>query len=455
MTRVRAQSAKANSVILVDDESEVREAYRQMLELEGFEVVASPDAESALSFVSQQWPGVLVSDIRMPRMDGLELFEKIREIDPELPVILITAHGEISMAVNAMRNGAYDFIEKPADPEALIKTVGKALDKRQLVLENRLLRGLLDTGEGLESRLIGLSEGMQGVRNTVAMLSDAEADVLIVGETGTGKELVARCLHDFGPRRQNRFVAVNCGALPETIIESELFGHERGAFTGARSRRIGKIEYASGGTLFLDEIESMPVLMQAKLLRVLQERTLERLGSNESVEVDIRVIAAAKTDLEEAQRKGTFRSDLFYRLNVASILIPSLGQRRDDIPVLFRHFATLASLRYRKPEPALPGTAFAELMARDWPGNVRELKNLAERHILGLPLEPMSDMPLNDSADAHALKDQLENFEKTVIGEALRKHHGRIGRTADYLHLPRKTLYLRMRKHGFRREDFA
>jgi len=449
------QSAKANSVILVDDESEVRDAYRQMLELEGFEVVASPDAETALSFVSQQWPGVMVSDIRMPRMDGLELFEKAREIDPELPVILITAHGEISMAVTAMRNGAYDFIEKPADPDALIKTVGKALDKRRLVLENRLLRGLLDTGEGLESRLIGLSEGMQGVRKTVAMLSDAEADVLIVGETGTGKELVARCLHDFGPRRQNRFVAVNCGALPETIIESELFGHEQGAFTGAKGRRIGKIEYASGGTLFLDEIESMPVSMQAKLLRVLQERSLERLGSNESVEVDIRVIAAAKTDLEKAQAKGAFRSDLFYRLNVASIVIPPLGQRRDDIPVLFRHFATLASLRYRKPEPTLPATAFAELMARDWPGNVRELKNLAERHILGLPLESMTDVPPHDGADAHALKDQIENFEKTVIGEALRKHHGRIGRTADYLHLPRKTLYLRMRKHGFRREDFA
>jgi len=449
------QSAKANSVILIDDESDVRDAYRQMLELEGYEVTASPDAETALSLVSQQFPGVLVSDIRMPRMDGLELFEKVRDIDPELPVILITAHGEISMAVAAMRNGVYDFIEKPADPEALIKTVGKALEKRRLVLENRMLRGLLDTGEGLESRLIGLSEGMQGVRKTVAMLSDAEADVLIIGETGTGKELVARCLHDFGPRRQNHFVAVNCGALPETIIESELFGHEQGAFTGAKGRRIGKIEYASGGTLFLDEIESMPVSMQAKLLRVLQERTLERLGSNESVEVDIRVIAAAKTDLDQAQKEGTFRSDLFYRLNVASIVIPPLCQRRDDIPVLFRHFVTLASLRYRKPEPALSGAELAEMMSRDWPGNVRELKNHAERHILGLPMEPMAEAPLQDGAGNGALNDQIEHFEKTIIGEALRIHNGRIGHTADYLNLPRKTLYLRMRKHGFRREDFA
>ena len=449
------QSAKANSVILVDDESEVRDAYRQMLELEGFEVAASPDAEGALAHVSQQWPGVLVSDIRMPRMNGLELFEKVREIDPELPVILVTAHGEISMAVSAMRDGVYDFIEKPADPEALIKTVRKALDKRRLVLENRRLRGLLDAGEGLESRMIGLSPGMQALRETTSMLAQTDADVLIVGETGTGKELVARCLHDFGPRCQKRFVAVSCGALPEAIIESELFGHEEGAFTGARGRRIGRIEYASGGTLFLDEIESMPVSMQAKLLRVLQERTLERLGSNTSIKVDIRVIAAAKSDLAAAQAEGTFRSDLFYRLNVASISIPALCQRRDDIPVLFRHFARIASLRYARPDPDPPGALLAELMARDWPGNVRELKNLAERHILGLPLEPLAQAPVHDGAGVQALGDQIDHFEKTVIGEALRLHGGRIGETADYLHLPRKTLYLRMRKHGIRREDFS
>lgn len=449
------QPAKANSVILVDDESEVRDAYRQMLELEGFEVAASPDAEAALAHVSQQWPGVLVSDIRMPRMDGLELFDKVREIDSELPVILVTAHGEISMAVSAMREGVYDFIEKPADPEALIKTVRKALDKRRLVLENRRLRGLLDAGEGLESRLIGLSPGMQALRETIAMLAQTDADVLIVGETGTGKELVARCLHDFGARRQQRFVAVNCGALPETIIESELFGHEEGAFTGASGRRIGRIEHAGGGTLFLDEIESMAVPMQAKLLRVLQERTLERLGSNTSIEVDIRVIAAAKSDLEDARAKGAFRSDLFFRLNVAGIVVPPLCRRRGDIPVLFRYFARIASLRYAKPDPDPPGTLLAELMARDWPGNVRELKNLAERYILGLPLEPMAETPPHDGAGAQALGDQIDHFEKTIIGEALRMHNGRVGQTADYLHLPRKTLYLRMRKHGFRREDFA
>lgn len=453
---IGSTSIPANSIILIDDEKEVRDAYRQMLELEGFEVSDGPDPETALSLVSPQWPGILLTDIRMPRMSGLELFEKVREIDPELPVLLITAHGDISMAVSAIREGAYDFIEKPADPDELIKAVRKALDKRHLVLENRRLRGRLDAADGLEGRLIGQSREMQSMRDTVAMLADAGADVLIVGETGVGKELVARCLHDFSQRRNKRFVAVNCGGLPESIIESELFGHEKGAFTGAHGRRIGKIEYADGGTLFLDEIESMPVSMQAKLLRVLQERTLERLGSNESIEVDIRVIAAAKSDLEDAQAAGTFRSDLFYRLNVASIVITPLRQRREDIPMLFSHFSHLAAQRYSKQEPDIPDTVIAELLAQEWMGNVRELKNLAERHVLGLPLTTPNEGHVQAKKhDGLPLNDRIDYFEKAVICEALRTHKGRMDRTAAYLNLPRKTLYLRMRKHGIRREEFA
>lgn len=446
----------ANSVMLVDDEKDVRDAYSQMLELEGFDVSVAGNAEEALSLVTPHWPGVLLTDIRMPVMNGLQLFERVREIDSELPVIMITAHGDISMAVSAIRQGAYEFIEKPPDPDALITVVGKSLDKRRLVLENRLLRGQLDSASGLESRLIGHSTGMQRLRDQVAMLAEAGADVLIVGETGAGKELVARCLHDFGARRDEPFVAVNCAGLPESIIESELFGHEDGAFTGARGRRIGKIEYADGGTLFLDEIESMPLLMQAKLLRVLQERTLERLGSNKSIKVDIRVIAAAKSDLKDAQDDGSFRSDLFYRINVASVAIPTLRERREDIAMLFCHFANLAAQRYGKEERQITDTINSQLMAHDWPGNVRELRNLAERYVLGLPIASQNELlGLSPETEDLPLNQRVDHFEKAAICEALRLHNGRIGKTAAYLKMPHKTLYLRMRKHGIERKQFV
>ena len=316
----------ANSVLLVDDEDDVREALRQTLELEGFLVQEAADGETALAQVSQSWPGIVLSDVRMPRMNGLKLFDSMQEIDAEIPIILITAHGDISMAVTTMQEVAYRFRERPAEPDILIDTVHRAMEKRRLVLENRKLRDHLDGSNVLESRLIGLSPLVKQLREKVLMLAEADADVLLVGETGTGKELVARCLHDFGPRKQGRFVALNCGGLPETIVESELFGHEKGAFTGAQAKRIGKIEYADGGTLFLDEIESMPRAVQTKLLRVLQERSFERLGSNATIDVDIRVVAAAKTDLSEQRDDGSFREDLYFRLNVAPLKIPPLRE---------------------------------------------------------------------------------------------------------------------------------
>lgn len=449
-------SPSVNSVLIVDDEADVRDACTQLLELEGFDVKGAADAETALTMISWNWPGVLITDMRMPRKDGLELFKLAREIDPALPVIFITAHGDISIAVSAIREGAFDFIEKPAEPDALIKTVHMALEKRRLVLENRTLRGLLADGAGIGSRLIGQSPLMRSLRNTVTMLSEAAADVLIVGETGAGKELVARCLHEFSPRRDERFVALNCGALPESLVESELFGHVSGAFTGARGQRVGKIEYANRGTLFLDEIESMPLSIQAKFLRVLQERTFERLGGNESIEVDIRVIAAAKPSIEQAQEEGKFRSDLYYRLNVANIEIPPLRERREDIPLLFNHFVELAAKQYKRPEPGPPVTLPAQLVAHVWPGNVRELKNLAERYVLGLPLsvEKVDDVPAERS-ESRSLGAQVEFFEQLLICEALKTFKGRVDRTAEYLEMPRKTLYLRMRKYGIKREDYA
>jgi len=446
----------ANSVLLVDDEDDVREALRQTLELEGFEVQEAADGETALAQVTQLWPGIVLSDVRMPRMNGLKLFETMQEIDADIPVILITAHGDIPMAVTAMQGGAYSFIEKPAEPDALIDTVRRAMEKRRLVLENRRLRDQLNRNDAIENRLIGISPQIRKLREMAVMLAEADTDVLVIGETGTGKELVARCLHDFGPRKKERFVALNCGGLPETIVESELFGHEKGAFTGAQNRRIGKIEHAGGGTLFLDEIESMPPAVQAKLLRVLQERSFERLGSNTTIKVDIRVVAAAKSDLSAQLDDGSFRQDLFFRLNVAPLKIPPLRERQEDVPVLFSHFLELAAIHRGRPVPELPRSAIAKLSSCDWMGNVRELKNLAERYVIGLPLfentETSGDK--HDGKGPMTLKAQLAVFEKSVIANALDLHDGRVDHTARYLDLPRKTLYLKMRKHGLSRLDF-
>ncbi len=293
-------------VLLVDDESEVRASIAQTLELEGFEVTSLSGAAAALEQLSYAWPGIVLSDLKMPQMNGLTFLSKVMEIDAEMPFVIVSAHGDIPMAVQAMRDGAYDFLEKTAYPEQLITVVRRAMDKRALVLENRTLRREMDAQGELERRIIGKSPPMEALRNLVSSLSETDVDILIYGETGTGKELVARCLHEFGLRKAEPFVALNCGALPENTIESELFGHEAGAFTGASKRRIGRIEYAKGGTLFLDEIESMPLSLQVKLLRILQERTIERMGSNEQIPVDIRVIAAPRPTCWLLPGRGVF-----------------------------------------------------------------------------------------------------------------------------------------------------
>ena len=298
--------ANQGQVILIDDEDEVRISSGQTLELEGFDVLALNSAEDAIGYLSAEWPGVVVTDVKMPKMNGFDLLKHIQGVDKDLPVILITGHGDVAMAIKAIQGGAYDFVEKPAPPEYLIDVVSRALEKRRLVLENRALRDELQATDGVEASIIGNSPAMKDLHEILTNVAKTDVDALLIGETGTGKELAARCLHDFSDRT-GAFVALNCGALPETIIESELFGHEAGAFTGANKKRIGKIEYADGGTLFLDEIESMPAHLQVKLLRVLQERAIERLGGNEVIHLDIRVIAASKIDLAEACREGAFR----------------------------------------------------------------------------------------------------------------------------------------------------
>ena len=325
--------AMAQTVFFVDDDPQLREANVQALELAALDVAAFGDAQSALSRIDAGFAGVVVSDIRMPRMDGLQLFARLREIDPEIPVILITGHADVPMAIAALKDGAFDFLTKPFASDHLIAATRKAMETRRLVLDNRALRSAM----AAESRspLIGDSPVMTRLRDMIAQIARADIDVLIEGETGTGKELAALLLHRQGPRRGKPFVAVNCGALPEALAESELFGHERGAGAPGLSERIGRIEASNGGTLFLDEIDSMSPAVQTKMLRVLEEREVLRLGGDAPRPLRLRVVAAAKTDLEAAMRSGAFRQDLFYRLNVVRLRIPPLRERRSDIPQLF------------------------------------------------------------------------------------------------------------------------
>lgn len=437
-------------VFFIDDEQDLRLANEQSLKLANLSVELFEQAEHALPKLDSAWNGVCVCDIRLPGMDGISFLQQVQQMDTEIPVILITGHGDITMAVEAMQLGAYDFIEKPFSADRLVDTVRRAKDKRRLTLENRSLKNELDAQDVLGPRIIGKTPVMHNLRNTIAQLADTSADILIMGETGTGKELVARSLHEQSPRLDKNFVAINCGAIPENLIESELFGHLKGAFTGAESDRVGKFEYAQGGTVFLDEIESMPMPTQVRLLRVLQERSLEKLGSNEHIPLDIRIITASKTDLRVASDKGEFREDLYYRLNVVTLDLPPLRERREDIPRLFQHFVFVAAARYGKEAPAIPGNASHTLMSFNWPGNVRELRNAAERFVLlgdGCGLKIDDNNTLLPCAPM-TLPEHVEAFERSLVEQALSESGGSIKETMQLLGLPRKTLYDKMQKFG-------
>lgn len=435
-------------VLLIDDDPHLRLALSQTLDLAGLTVTTLDRAEGIAERLSRDWPGVVVSDIRMPGLDGLQLLEQIRARDAELPVLLITGHGDVPLAVQAMRAGAYDFLEKPFASEQLLESVRRALDLRRLVLDNRSLRLALADRQQLDVRLLGRSPVMQRLRDQVAALAATSADVLILGETGAGKEVVARALHDLSNRRDGPFVAINAGALAESVVESELFGHEAGAFTGAAKRRIGKFEHANGGTLFLDEIESMSLDVQVKLLRLLQERVVERMGSNQLIPLDIRVIAATKEDLRQAADQGRFRADLYYRLNVAPLKIAPLRERGDDILLLFEHYAQAASQRHGLPPVPLDATQRAQLLRHTWPGNVRELQNTAERFALGLGLGLESEAPELPSPGSGSLSEQVEAFERSLILAEMARSHASMRSLAEALGIPRKTLHDKLRKYG-------
>ncbi|ROZ75319.1 sigma-54 dependent transcriptional regulator [Ramlibacter sp. WS9] len=445
--------AKQIRVIFVDDDSDMRLGSTQALELAGLKVDGFASAEEARASVHAGVPAVVVCDVRLPGMAGTDWLNEVRAIDAELPVILITGHGDIAMAVRAMRQGAYDFIEKPFSSEHLVTVVRRAAEKRHLVLQVQALRDQLENWHGIQAVLLGRSAQMQNVRRMVLNLAATSADVVIYGETGTGKDMVARCLHDHSDRRRANYVPLNCGGLPEALAESELFGHEVGAFTGATRVRIGKFEHAHGGTLFLDEIESMPIAVQIKFLRALQERSIEHVGSNKPIAVDCRVIAAAKEDLKVLSDKQKFRADLYYRIGVAFIELPPLRERREDIPLLFEHFVLLAASRYQRAAPMLTSAQLGELMAHAWPGNVRELRNVADRFVLGLFGDRMN-LTAGSHAAASSLPEQVEQFERSMIQEELRRHRGDVGTSAKALGVPKQTLYDKMRRLGISTEDF-
>nr|CAA6830776.1 MAG: DNA-binding response regulator [uncultured Thiotrichaceae bacterium] len=446
-----------SKIILVDDEKVIRDSASQALMLAGYEVDTFASAKDALAQVTSDFAGVVVTDIRMSGMDGLELMEQLLKLDHDLPVILISGHADVSMAVTVIREGAYDLLEKPFASAELVDTVKRALEKRRLTLENRELKAALDSQTRPGPRIIGQAPAIVNLRRMISRVADVSADVLVWGETGTGKELVARSLHEQSKRRNHNFVAINCGAIPESLLDSELFGHEAGAFTGAKGVRIGKFEHADRGTLFLDEIESMALTTQAPLLRVLQERSIERLGSNKLLPLDFRVVAATKVDLKEAAEQKAFRQDLYYRLNVVTLEIPPLRARREDISPLFQHFVLEAAARCETEVPPLNSKALHVLMGHDWPGNIRELRNIAERYVLlgeSFNFDIGALMNAEDQPDGLSLSDQVAFFERSLIEQALNRRKGNIRKVMESLNIPRKTLSDKMRKYGLERQRY-
>lgn len=438
-------------VLLVDDEEDLRRAASQTLDLVGFPVRTTGSAEEALTYISRSWHGILVTDIRMPGMDGMALLRAAMAIDPDLPVLLLTGHGDVNLAVDAMRDGAYDFIEKPFSTERLLDSISRALEKRQLTLENRQLRSsVANRSDDIETRIVGRSAVMLSIRKQIRAIAATPADVLIVGETGTGKELAARAIHDLSSDKDRPFVAINCAAIPAEMMEAELFGYEVGAFAGAMRARAGKFEHARNGTIFLDDIENMPLYLQAKLLRAVQERAITRLGSHEPIALNARFIATSSVDLERAADEEKFRKDLLYRLNIATLRLPALADRTEDIPSLFAHLVQIVATQLRAPVPSLSTSYLSSLRLRPWPGNVRELRNAAERYVLGI--DGVDDHRAATSATT--LRERVQAFERQTIADELRAQNGSLKACYEVLGLSRKSLYEKMVKLGLSRKDF-
>lgn len=438
-----------DEVIFVDDDEDLRAAHVQGLELAGFKVRPFGSAASALAAVSQDFPGAVVTDVRMPGMDGLELFQRLRAVDLDIPVVLITGHGDVGMAVEALQQGAYDFVAKPFPMERLVGALRRALDKRALVLDNRRLeRAAAAVDEDVP--LLGAAPIMERLRRTIRQVAEAEVDVLVQGETGTGKGVIARALHRLSPRRNRQFVAVSCAALPEAVFEAELFGRE--ACASSPRRIAGRLEQAERGTLFLDDVESLAPPLQAKLLGVIEERTYWPIGAAEPRYADVRIIAASKTDLAEAVSAGSFRADLLYRLKVVTLTAPPLRERREDLPLLFGRFLADAAARFRRPTPPLTEATRRRLMEHGWPGNVRELAHFAERVALGLTED--FESAADPEAPKPGLAARIEQHEAALIRDALEAAQGDVRAALELLQLPRKTFYDKLNRHQIRIQDY-
>jgi two-component system nitrogen regulation response regulator NtrX len=452
------------SILIVDDEEAVRTSLRSILEDEGYEIVETASGAEALKIYGTDPPDLMILDIWMPEMDGLETLRRVKEFAPTAQVMMMSGHGSIETAVRAIKLGAYDYIEKPLSLENVTLRVKHALEQYRLEQENRTLRSKVQQ----KFELVGQSPAMQRLRQLIETAGPTNSRVLIGGENGTGKELVARAIHMHSARADHPFVAVNCAAIPETLIESELFGHEKGSFTGATAMKRGQFEQADGGTLFLDEIGDMSLSTQAKVLRALQEQQFTRVGGTKLMKVDVRVLAASNKDLEKEIKEGRFREDLYYRLNVVPIVVPPLRERREDIPALLRHFmkvhAEEQGLRIKEVSPE----AMDVLQQYDWPGNIRELRNLTERLMIMVPgpvieasqasmslQERGSSSPAalsNQVAGASllaqafdSLRDARNAFEKEYIARKLREHHWNISRTAEDLKIERSHLHRKIK----------
>ncbi len=437
-------------VVLIDDERSMRESIEQWLTLDEFEVDTFDNGQDAIKSLNNNFHGVVVTDLKMQNFTGMDVINRTMELDKDIPVILITGHGDIDSAVKAMRLGAYDFIEKPFEPERLLTAINRATEKRHLVVQNRMLQHRVNTGSSMHQRLIGDSKPMCQLRDDIANFAQIDINILLCGETGTGKEVIANCLHDFGKRSGKPFHAIDCGTLPTDGLEEDLFG------TAEDEGRTGQLALANGGTLFLDEILNMPVSKQAKLLRVLQSGEIRHVGESANFAIDVRVISAANETLQKALEEQQFRRELYFRLNTIELIIPPLRDRGDDVIQLFKHFANKAALTYERTPPNIANNDITVLKSHHWPGNVRELENVAERFVL-FQTASVADI-LNENthtAPSENLLEQVQSFERSMIEFALSQCKGNISDVCKQLGIPRRTLNDKILKLNIDRASFS
>ncbi len=436
------------SVLIVDDEEGIRETLSGIFQDEGYDVITAGSGEEALNILKEQSPDIVLLDVWLSGIDGVETLQEIKKTNPELPVVIISGHGNIELAVKATRVGAYDFLEKPLSLERVLLVAGRALEKRTLEMENRALKEDLTR----KLRFIGNSVKMKQLREQIDMAAKSNSRVVVLGESGSGKELVAHILHENSPRSKKPFIEMNCAAIPQELIESELFGHEKGSFTGAFERKQGKFELADEGTLFLDEVGDMSLSTQSKVLRIIETQDFQRVGGSKNIKVDVRIIAATNKDLREEVKKGNFREDLLFRLNVIPIMVPSLRERKEDIPELVDYFLEYFAAEYgQKPKKITPD-GLGMLQAYDWPGNIRELKNVIERFVIMNPSNIITakniligESTRSDYFAFNTLKEARDAFEKDFIAKKLEENNWNISKTSETLDIERSNLHRKIK----------